>query len=374
MGAYRGRTTSSLDPGGGPTIQGERMTLVSPAPPNAPRRSGYAELAGELRALGLLRRRPGFYAGLIAANLLALLGVVTVMVLARGSWWLMPLAVVLAVVSAQIAFVGHDAGHRQIARSAAGARRLGLVHANLLNGLSYGWWVAKHNAHHAHPNDPDEDPDVSPGAVVFEAGQAVRRRGVAAWVTAHQAWLFFPMLLLEAVNLHVASVRALARPGARDRWAEAPLLVVHLAGYVTLLAFTMSWLQALVFVVIHQAALGLYLGCSFAPNHKGMPVLTPEQANDPLLRQVLTSRNVRGGVVVDAVLGGLNYQIEHHLFPSMPRPNLRQARPVVQRFCARHEVAYVEESAAASYADVLRHLHAVGAGLRGGAARPTTGA
>jgi fatty acid desaturase len=349
------------------------MTLAQPVPSPLPARSGYAELATELRALGLLRRRPGFYAALIAANFVALLLVVTVMVLARGSWWLMPLGAVLAVVSAQIAFVGHDAGHRQIARSAAGARWLGLLHGNLLNGLSYSWWVAKHNAHHAHPNDPDEDPDVFPGAVVFEAGQATRRHGVAAWVTAHQAWLFFPMLLLEAVNLHVSSVRALAEPGARDRWPEASLLAVHLVAYVALLATTLSWLQALVFVVIHQAVLGLYLGCSFAPNHKGMPVLTPEQAADPLLRQVLTSRNVRGGIVVDAVLGGLNYQIEHHLFPSMPRPNLRHARPVVQRFCARNEVAYVEESVAASYADVLRHLHAVGAGLRGGTATPTTG-
>ena len=323
------------------------MTLARPVPSPVPRRSGYAELAAELRALGLLRRRPGFYAALIAANFVALLLLVTVMVLARGSWWLMPLGAVLAVVSAQIAFVGHDAGHRQIARSAAGARWLGLLHGNLLNGLSYSWWVAKHNAHHAHPNDPDEDPDVYPGAVVFEAGQAARRRGVAAWVTAHQAWLFFPMLLLEAVNLHVSSIRALAEPGARDRWPEASLLAVHLVAYVTLLATTLTWPQALVFVVIHQAVLGLYLGCSFAPNHKGMPVLDPgaggRPAAAPGAHHAATSA---AAVVVDAVLGGLNYQIEHHLFPSMPRPNLRHARPVVQRFCARHEVAYVEESVA----------------------------
>jgi fatty acid desaturase len=68
--------------------------------------------------------------------------------------------------------------------------------------------------------------------------------------------------------------------------------------------------------------------------------------------------------VVDFVLGGLNYQIEHHLFPSMPRANLRLAQPVVRRFCDSHGVGYAESGAAASYADVLRHLSDVGNALR----------
>ena len=62
------------------------------------------------------------------------------------------------------------------------------------------------------------------------------------------------------------------------------------------------------------------MGCSFAPNHKGMPVLSAGHTLDFLRKQVLTSRNIRGGWFVDILLGGLNYQIEHHLFPSMPRP------------------------------------------------------
>jgi fatty acid desaturase len=91
-----------------------------------------------------------------------------------------------------------------------------------------------------------------------------------------------------------------------------------------------------------------------------MALPTPEEAADPLLRQVLTSRNVRGGPVTDLVLGGLNYQIEHHLFPSMPRPNLRVAQPVVRRFCEANGVSYAETSAFASYREALRHLDVVG--------------
>jgi fatty acid desaturase len=125
-----------------------------------PATSGYAELAREIRRLGLQHRRPGFYTALLIANLIALGGVVTAMALLRDSWWVMLLAVALAIVSAQIGFFGHDAGHHQIARKRVPTTLLGLLNANLLNGLSYGWWIDKHNAHHAHPNDLEADPDV----------------------------------------------------------------------------------------------------------------------------------------------------------------------------------------------------------------------
>ena len=90
-----------------------------------------------------------------------------------------------------------------------------------------------------------------------------------------------------------------------------------------------------------------------------MPILRPGEEPDFLRRQVLTSRNVRGGRLVDFALGGLNYQIEHHLFPSMPRPNLRRAQVIVRRFCLDRGISYTETSLVASYGTSLRHLHAV---------------
>ncbi|MGH3928214.1 MAG: acyl-CoA desaturase, partial [Pseudonocardiaceae bacterium] len=279
---------------------------------------------------------------MLIANLAALGTVIAAMVLLRGSWWLLLVAGGFAVVSTQVAFFGHDTGHRQVTRRSGRSRLLGLLHANLLSGLSYGWWVDKHNAHHAHPNDLESDPDVHPGVLVFDHESAAGRRGAAAWLTRHQAWLFFPLLLLEAINLHVSSVRALLGPGVRDRVLELSLLAVHFVAYAVLLATTMSWPQAIAFVAIHKGLLGLYLGCSFAPNHKGMPTLTDADELDFLRRQVLTSRNVPGSRPVDFVLGGLNYQIEHHLFPSMPRVNLRRVRPIVKQYCATHGISYEE--------------------------------
>lgn len=327
-------------------------------------RGGYGDLVRRVRAAGLMRRHPGAFAWHLGVVLAGLGAVVAVMATHRDSWWLLLLAPPLAILATRTSFLGHDVGHLQVARSAAGSRLLGLVVGNLLSGLSYGWWVRKHNAHHAHPNDLHSDPDVRAGALIWDTSQTDGRQGFTAWWTRHQAAFFFPLLLLEALNLHVASVRALFAPGLRLRAAEAVLLAAHFAGYAALLVWTMSWPQVLVFVAIQKGVQGVYLGCSFAPNHKGMPILEPDQASDPLLRQVLTSRNVRGGPIIDAVLGGLNYQIEHHLFPSMPRANLRLAQPLVRAFCAENQVPYVQCSALDSYTAALKHMHRVGAGLR----------
>ncbi|RAO39738.1 Acyl-lipid (11-3)-desaturase [Micromonospora noduli] len=202
--------------------------------------------------------------------------------------------------------------------------------------------------------------------------QALETRGFGRWMAQRQAYFFFPMLLLEGLSLHVASIKAIvgredgkyAVP-MRHRAVEAALLVAHTAAYVALLLAVMSPVKALLFAVVHQALWGLYMGCAFAPNHKGMPMPTAEDELDFLRKQVLTSRNVRGSRLVDTTLGGLNYQIEHHLFPNMPRANLRRAQPIVRAYCVEQGIPYAETGLVESYRQALGHLHEVGRPLRG---------
>jgi fatty acid desaturase len=328
----------------------------------------YAQLSRLVKQAGLLERRRGWYAARIGLNLALLAGGWVAFALIGSSWWQLVTAVYLAVVFTQLAFVGHDAGHRQLFRARRANNLVGLLHANLLVGISFGWWVPKHNAHHTNPNHEDLDPDINITALAFTAGQASSRHGLVRLLARSQAWLFFPLLLLEAAHLHLASAKAVLRGSGRANTVEGLLLVAHLAAYVTALVVVVSPLQAVAFVVVHQGLFGLYLGCSFAPNHKGMPTLTDADQLDFLRRQVLTSRNVRGSRLVDFVLGGLNYQIEHHLFPTMPRPNLRRAQPLVRAFCAQHDLPYVEAGLFGSYAQAIHHLHTVGAPRRPAAA------
>ncbi|RZS45098.1 fatty acid desaturase [Herbihabitans rhizosphaerae] len=337
--------------------------VLSESVSSARRGSDFAELSRWVKRSGLLRRRYGYYAARIAANVV-LLGVgVTAFVLLGESWWQLFTAAFLAIVLTQFAFIGHDAGHQQIFRSRKANDGVGYVHSALV-GISYGWWVGKHNQHHANPNHEDDDPDIDIPALAFSREQAVTRHGVRRWVARHQAVLFFPLLLMEAVMLRVASVQAVLRREVKAMPVEAALLTAHLAGYLTALFLVLSPWQAVLFIVVHQGLMGVYLGCSFAPNHKGMPILPSEVKLDYLRKQVLTSRNVTGGKWVDFLLGGLNYQIEHHLFPNMPRPNLRRAQAVVREFCGRHDIPYTQCGLIRSYAMVLRHLHEVGAPLR----------
>jgi fatty acid desaturase len=340
---------------------------IPPAMLDVRRRSAsdFAELAQAVRQAGLLDRRPGYYAVRVALTLAVLAGAWVVFVCLGDTWWQLVTAVFLAGVWAQVSFIGHDAGHKQIFRGRRANDAVGLVHAGLV-GLSYGWWVAKHSRHHANPNH-EHDPDLHIAVLAFTPGQGRAKRGLSRWTAKYQAYLFFPLLLLEGVSLHWSSVEAVWRRRTRRRGLEKTLLVAHAVAYLAAVFLVLSPWKALVFIAVHQGLWGLYMGCSFAPNHKGMPMATDEEGWDFLRKQVLTSRNVSGGRWVDAVLGGLNYQIEHHLFPSMPRPNLRRARPVVRAFCAARGIAYQESGLLRSYGDVLRHLHAIGAPLRASA-------
>jgi fatty acid desaturase len=330
------------------------------------RGSSYAGLSRAVRSAQLLERRRGRYAVRMTITGLALAGTWAAFVIIGDSWYQTIVAVVLGIVFTQIAFLGHDGGHQQIAAKRTGNDAVGLIAGDLLTGLSIGWWLDKHNRHHANPNKEDHDPDIGQSVLAFTTGQVADRAGILGrWITRYQAWLFFPLLTLEGFAMHVASTQFLARRrGARLHRTELALLSIHTVAYLGAMFLVLSPVKAVVFIVIHQAIFGVYMGCSFAPNHKGMPIIGAEETLDYLNRQVLTSRNVRGGWFTDQLLGGLNYQIEHHLFPNMPRPSLRRAQRLIRTYCEEHSVSYTETSLIGSYAAALQYLHEIGAPLR----------
>jgi fatty acid desaturase len=342
----------------------EQEPTARPVPSPKGRWSEYTQLSRQIKQAGLLERRRGWYATKIGINLLLLASGWVAFAALGESWWQLVTAAYLAIVFTQLAFVGHDAGHRQLFRSRHANDLAGLLHANLLVGISFDWWVGKHNRHHSNPNHEDLDPDISITALAFTVYQASAKHGLVRLIARYQGWLFFPLLPLEAAHLHLASSKAILRGSSRANAVEGLLLLAHVAGYVTALVLVLSPLQAVAFIVVQQGLFGLYLGCAFAPNHKGMPTLTDADELDFLRRQVLTSRNVRGSWLVDLLLGGLNYQIEHHLFPNMPRPNPRRAQLLVRAFCQHHGLDYTEASLFGSYAEAVRHLHTVASPLR----------
>ena len=335
-------------------------------PVRGPTSNDFTELAKAVGASGFMRRRYGYYwIRLIAAPLVIAIALAA-FVMIGDTWWQLLIAAALAVIFTQVAMLGHDAAHRQIFRSGRWNDWTTLIIGNLLVGMSYGWWQHKHTRHHANPNKIGSDPDIDLPVISVTPAQADHRsRGPLGWVMAHQGVFFFPILLLEGLSLHASSVRRVLSPEPlHRRAAEISFLSIRLAGYVTLVFLILSPGIAFAFLGVQLGLFGFYMGMSFAPNHKGMPLVPKELKLDFLRRQVLMSRNIAGSRAIDILMGGLNYQIEHHLFPSMPRPHLRAASPMIAEYCRAHGVPYTQTGLWESYRIVVRYINRVGLGER----------
>jgi len=322
----------------------------------------YTDLSRRVQAEGLMRRRYGYYWTSFVLAFVAFVGVWAGVVLLGDSWFQLILAAALAVISAQFGFLGHDAAHRQVFSSPRWNEWSARVVSGVLAGLSYGWWIRKHNQHHSGPNQVGRDPDIAPGVLALVPEQAQSRHGLAARWTRRQGWWFFVLLPFEGVNLHVQSVRTvLSKAPVRLRAVEATFLATRLIGYLVAMFLLLPPGKAAAFIAVQLMTFGVLLGGAFAPNHIGMPVVPAGTRIDFLRRQVLMSRNISGGPMVTFFMGGLNHQIEHHLFPSMPRPSLARARRLVRSHCAQHHITYTETTLAQAYVRIARYLNAVGA-------------
>ncbi|MDT4978278.1 MAG: hypothetical protein QOG07_157 [Pseudonocardiales bacterium] len=330
-----------------------RPPATQPAGPDP-----FQELLRRVKAAGLLDPRPGYYIAKIAFNLAMLAAGWIALALVGNSWWVIAVGVYMAFAYTQTGFVGHDIGHRQVTRSRRGQDLLGLLHGNLLMGFSYGWWVGHHNRHHSNPNHLEKDSDITRRRVIFIPEQGPTRRGRAKqFIVRHQHVLFYPLLVTEGIGLRTESVKALVRKLPRLTRIEATLISVHLAAYFGAVFYLLPPGKGVVFILTMNLLFGLYIGSVFAPNHKGMPIQMPDEDWDWMTRQVVTSRNIRSSYLTDFLYGGLNYQIEHHLFPAMPRASLRRARPMTIEYCREIGMPYYEVGVFRSYAEVVIHLY-----------------
>ena len=173
----------------------------------------YRTLTTDVRNAGLLDRRLGYYSVRAVLTVTALAAGWTCFFLLGNSWLTLCVAVFLGLTATQLGFLAHDAGHRQIFRSKRANRLTGLAIGNGLIGLSFGWWVPKHNTHHAHPNQVGRDPDIGGGFVGPQdaEGSAPTRQGLTGWLARWQAELFFPLMLLRSTGLYYSGVQDLLR-------------------------------------------------------------------------------------------------------------------------------------------------------------------
>jgi len=330
----------------------------------------------ELRTLvadaGLLDSQPRYYAWKIGSTLAMIAGVLAAFVLLGETWWQLGTAAVLALVATQTALLAHDAGHRQIFRAPPTNDLLALLITSPFVGFSFSWWMNQHNLHHGAPNHEVRDPNINVRFWAFTEAQRRARTGFNGWLVSHQALLLIPLNLLGAFYKVFESANFLRGASLRHPSWERVMFLAHLAWFAPLPFVILTTPQAIAFIAVYYAAFGLYLGAIISPNHKGMRMVSEDDDLDFLHWQVLTARNVRGGVLTDFLYGGLNYQIEHHLFPNMPRNRLRAATTIVSAYCRDHGIPYHETSFVGSFREILASMRE-NAAAPSEAPIPTTG-
>jgi fatty acid desaturase len=251
-------------------------------------------------------------------------------------------AVFLALLLAQFAFMAHDAGHGALSASPAANRALGQLAMTAIAGLAFDEWIERHHAHHRFCQDESRDPDM---AVSFVASLTVESRrdksALGNFMTRHQATHIWALTLLFGHSQRHLSQAAVLRNPRRYR-LDAMLLLVHgglwLGVPCLLLGVPLS--AALLVYVVPATLLGPYLAAIFWVNHIGMPLVRDREPFSFAERQVVTSRTITSPPACDWLFGGLNYQIEHHLFPQVPSCRLPELQAIVRAHLARHQVAY----------------------------------
>ena len=168
------------------------------------------------------------------------------------------------------------------------------------------------------------------------------------------------MLILVPFYISGEALYFLATRKGKAKFIDIGLMSSHFILFFLLLYLSdLNIYQSLIFFFLSKGVFGGYIGSVFIINHTGMPVFNKDDDIDFLWGQVISSRNIKAHPVTDFIMGGVNAQIEHHLFPQMPRPHLKKARGIVKQFCAEHDIPYHETGFLEAFQETWMHLKTV---------------
>lgn len=317
----------------------------------------YSKLREEVVAEGILDRSYGYYS-LISIIILCGFFISGYNVFISGLG--IPLILwgaLFAFFSVQIGGLIHDAGHRTIFKS----NRLNDLFGHFFAGLitfGYSNWKTKHNMHHAHPNQEDEDPDIEI-PFTFTDDRYKKSTGIVKFIRRYQAFFYFPLGSFVIYTMRFKALKYYTdefKP--RIIWE---FLIYSIGFFVWFIApFIFFPLSKVIFMFLFiNPIMGLYLLNVFAPNHKGMPQLAKGVKLSFMEQQIVTSRNVTSGFIQDFLYMGLNYQIEHHLFPSTPRNKLKLLTPHVKRLCRQRNLTFTEVGIIKTNKIILSELYQI---------------
>lgn len=320
-----------------------------------------ADLRKQVRKLRLYDSSKLFYTYKILCNV-SICALSVAMIISSGSWPMVLLAgVVMALFWQQCGWLAHDFLHHQVFVRRSVNNMFGVLIGNIFQGFSVSWWKNKHNRHHAVPNVTDApsggDPDIATMPILFWSEKLVDGEldGLPKWMLRNQSWMYWAVLCFARISWLLQSI-LYNFPKPNPNVTSAPLycaeiagLVIHHVLYLALLvkvALLHGIAKSLVYALTCHAMGGVMLGVVFVVGHNAMEVLTLEEMRrtDFVRLQTRTTRNVDPHWFYDWFTGGLSYQVEHHIFPTIPRHHLPKLRQLFMSFCAKHNIPYSSDS------------------------------
>uniref|UniRef100_A0A7S4AQ59 Cytochrome b5 heme-binding domain-containing protein n=1 Tax=Pseudo-nitzschia australis TaxID=44445 RepID=A0A7S4AQ59_9STRA len=269
-----------------------------------------------------------------------------------GIWW------------QQLAFIGHDLCHNSVTHNRIHDSCIGLFLGNFCTGIGIGWWKRSHNVHHIVTNSCTHDADIQhlpifaidPILVTTKlfstfANMYMPLSDITHVLVKYQQWLYYPVMAFARFNLYVQSLNHALRLSyyrtAGDVIWRQNLQIASLAGFWTwLLALTFSlptWESRVLFFFPAHMVTGM-LHVQITVSHWPMETYTgvtyDNSSNGFLRTQLSTTMDIDCPTFMDWFHGGLQFQVVHHLWPGLPRHNLRQVRGILESFCKKHELVY----------------------------------
>jgi delta8-fatty-acid desaturase len=282
--------------------------------------------------------------------------------------WYFVSALFTALFWQQLGWLGHDCAHHQVFENRTLNDIFGWFNGNVLQGYSVGWWKDRHNSHHAVCNILDADPDIDNIPMLAWASSDLEKAPEWCLKTIPYQHKYFlallPALRLAWLSGSVQFVRDMKNSQylkyRKDYNLEVVGLALHYAYTAALVWYLPSWGWVFLYLAISELLAGFGTAIVVFFNHYSCEKYDPVLADNFVCLQLFTTRNMTPGIVTDWICGGLNYQVEHHLFPTMPRNNLNKASKRVKQFCKDHDLPYLCSDFFDGLDCVLDYLKTVG--------------
>jgi len=265
-------------------------------------------------------------------------------------------ALILGLYFQQVAFIGHDLGHNSVTKYRAANWWTGLFFGNLVTGISIGWWKKSHNVHHICCNSVENDPDIQhlPFLAVSDKifgkwwstfhgrEMLLTPESISRWLVSFQHWVYYPLMGLARFNLYAQSLILMIRDEkVENRIPEILSEIIFICVLTYFVRFLPTWQEIVLYLLISHFVAGL-LHVQICLSHFTMEIHKPIAASDWVTLQCGTTLDINCPRWLDWLHGGLQFQIEHHLFPRIPRYRLRDIKRRVKALCQNYQLPYHE--------------------------------